>query len=99
MPPKRVQTLTGKDVLQMVGLGGLSTPRQAPIRAGDRKTNHSNLQEELKSFVVGHMAAYRYSRLEAGQGWTLKALLRPYEACIKALIGSLEPLAVHPWGL
>ena len=47
--------------------------------------------------MAEHMSAYRYSRLETGQGWTLKALLRPYEALFKPLIGSLEPLAVHPW--
>ena len=25
--------------------------------------------------------------------------LRPYQALIKPLLGFLEPLAVHPWGL
>jgi hypothetical protein len=44
-----------QDSLKMGGLGGLSIPRQAPIRAGDRKSYHSNLQEELKFFVVGHI--------------------------------------------
>ena len=45
---------SSKDSPKMGRLGGLSTPRQAPIRAGDRKTTYSNLQEELKFFVVGH---------------------------------------------
>ena len=42
MPPKRVQThpspKSSKDSPKKGGLGGLSTPRQAPIRAGDRKS-------------------------------------------------------------
>ena len=48
---KRVIPLSEKDVLQMGGLGGLSTPRQAPIRAGDRKGDCLKPQEELLSAI------------------------------------------------
>ena len=43
------------------------------------------------------MGMYKYLGYETGQGWTIKALLRPYQDLIKGLLGSLEALAVHPW--
>ena len=52
-----------QDSLKMGGLGGLSTPRQAPIRAGDRKTTYPNLQEELKFFVVGHPDRHLFAQV------------------------------------
>jgi hypothetical protein len=47
-------------------------PGRGPAHSG----HHNKL--ETATYMRIHMEAYRYSRLEAGQGWTPKTLVRPY---------------------
>ena len=69
-------------------LGGLSTPRQAPIRAGHRKTTYSNLQERLKFFVVDH----RKTRLVDKLSFPFcGALGGPFEGHLGAFRANLAP--------
>ena len=82
------------DCLQFFGATVVrNLPKQSAMDSGTPGQARSPSCEFTNSWHE-YLAAYQYSRLETFQGWTLKAFLRPYDGLI---MGSLEPLAVHPW--